>query len=305
MNLKKCIMIYNSNSGKKHISEHLFYPIFEKYDYEIEIIHTEYQGHAQKIVREIKEVDLVISAGGDGTYNEVVTGNLERKKPLLLGNLPIGTVNDVGHMYGYTNNTLKNLELLLSGTIKTIDVSNINHKIFTYVACFGNFMNIAYETPRILKKKYGRVGYLIYGLQAVKDKLKLYDVDYELENIHCSGRYSLIFIVNSDRVAGIKDLFEDIKLDDGKFEVVLCNLTSKKDLIKNLLLLPLRHINQIPGFSLYKTNNFKMTVKDRQETSWCIDGEKLNDSCDTFTIKMDQTMSVLIPNKNIDQLFLK
>ena len=54
------------------------------------------------------DVDLLLCAGGDGTLNEVISGNIERHKPILLGHLPLGSVNDVAHMYGMTNNTIKN-----------------------------------------------------------------------------------------------------------------------------------------------------------------------------------------------------
>ena len=46
------------------------------------------------------------------------TGNLQRKKRLTLANLPMGTTNDVGNMYGLTENYVKNLELLLQGVKK-------------------------------------------------------------------------------------------------------------------------------------------------------------------------------------------
>ena len=47
-------------------------------------------------------IDLVISVGGDGTFSEVMNGNLEREKQLVLAHLPVGTTNDIGHMYGFS-----------------------------------------------------------------------------------------------------------------------------------------------------------------------------------------------------------
>lgn len=304
--MKKCFVIYNYQSGKRKQNRSIekIYDILEKYDYETTLIYTKYKHHAEDIVYEIDEADLVISAGGDGTYNEVMAGNLRREKPLLIANLPMGTTNDVGHMYGYKNNLLKNLELLLQGSIQKADICTINGKIFTYVASFGNFMNIAYETPRRLKKKYGKLGYLIYGLQAVRDQLKFFNVTYQVHGMHCHGKYSLIFITNSNRIAGVNDIYEDVKLDDHKFEVVFCNLTSKREMVKSLCMLPLKHIHEIPGFTFYQTDHLEITFEDIQNTHWCIDGEKLESNQTTFSFEVIPNVKLLIPNTNIKQLFL-
>ena len=305
--MKKCFVIYNYQSGKSKSSKYIekIYSILEKYGYETTLIYTKYKKHAEDIVYEIDEADLVISAGGDGTYNEVMTGNLKRKKPLLIGNLPLGTTNDVGYMYGYRKNLMKNLELLLKGAVKKVDVCMIDGKLFTYVAGFGNFLNVAYDTPRHLKKKYGKLGYLIFGLQAVRDDLKFFDATYKVNGKTCTGKYSFIFITNSDRVAGVNDLYEDVKLNDGKFEVVLCNLQSKKELLKSIMFLPIKHIDQLPGFTFYQTDKFEISFENMHDTPWCIDGEKHDSKNNSYKFEVIENIELLVPVKNTDDLFIK
>lgn len=103
--------------------------------------------------------------GGDGTFNEIVHGNLCRKKRLVLAHIPIGTTNDVGVMFGYGKDIEKNIDLCLKGEIKGMDIPLINGRPFVYVAGFGKFMNIPYDTPRDLKKKYGHLAYMFGGLK--------------------------------------------------------------------------------------------------------------------------------------------
>lgn len=305
--MKKCFVIYNFQSGREKSNKYIdkVYETLEKYGYETTVIYTKYRHHAEDIVHEIDEADLVISAGGDGTFNEVMTGNLKRKEPLLVANLPLGTTNDVGHMYGYKRNMIKNLESLLSGSVQSVDVCTINDKIFTYVAGFGNFMNIAYDTPRYLKKKYGKLGYLIYGLKVVRGKLKLFDISYKIDGVECNGKYSFIFITNSNTVAGVKDIYKDIKLNDGKFEVVLCNLKSKRELIKSFGLLGIKHIDEIPGFTFYQTSKFEIMIDDIKETSWCLDGDKLESEEKRFNFEIKTGVKLLVPDKNKNILFVK
>ena len=154
--MKKCVVIYNPNSGRltNRVEIKRIYKILENYGYETEIKYTEYKGHAKEMTKELKNVDLLLCAGGDGTLNEVISGNIERRKPILLGHLPLGSVNDVAHMYGMTNNTIRNIVMLLHGKKKNIDVCLINNNPFVYVACMGAFVDISYATPRKLKEKY-------------------------------------------------------------------------------------------------------------------------------------------------------
>ena len=117
---------------------------------------TKEKGDATKFLLDVakKYSDATIySIGGDGTLNEVISGNIERKKPILLGHLPLGSVNDVAHMYGMSSNTSKNIVMLLNGVQKNIDVCLINNNPFVYVACIGAYVDISYATPRKLKEK--------------------------------------------------------------------------------------------------------------------------------------------------------
>ena len=154
--MKKCIIIMNPESGKKwKITTYQdFYDILRKYGYDTEIIFTKAKGDAKNIVQSLdKDTDLVLSGGGDGTLNEIVSGNLKREKTLTIAPLPLGSVNDVGTMYGLSKNIYKNLEKILKGDAKKIDICSINNTPFVYVACLGDYIDMAYATPRDLKKK--------------------------------------------------------------------------------------------------------------------------------------------------------
>ena len=115
--MKKCVVIYNPNSGKKIKQEFLaaYLDILMDYSYEPEVIFSKYKGHITKIVSELRPVDLVITLGGDGTFNEAMNGNFLREERLLLAHIPLGTTNDIGAMFGYGKDVINNLKLLLEG----------------------------------------------------------------------------------------------------------------------------------------------------------------------------------------------
>ena len=108
--MKKCAIIYNPNSGKK-ISFNImpqYEKMLNKYGYNVDVFYTKYKGHAKEIVKCLEYVDLVLSMGGDGTFNEVISGNYERCDRLVCAHIPIGTTNDIGTMMGYGKNMLNN-----------------------------------------------------------------------------------------------------------------------------------------------------------------------------------------------------
>lgn len=304
--MKKCIIIYNPNSGRKEVEKYLpeIKKIIEtKYD-EVFFKKTKYKGHAIEIVEKLSNVDLVMSFGGDGTFNEVMTGNLKRKNPLLLTHIPVGTTNDIGAMLGYTKDILSNVKLSLNGRIKDFDIGLINKHPFIYVAGFGKYTNISYDTPRTLKKKIGHLAYLKGAFQTFFQKTKLYDVSYEVNGEKYRGLFSFIIISNANHIAGVKNIYKDVLLDDNKFEVVLCTISKKKDILKSLYFLTMYDPSKVPGIYFYKTNEIKLTINNAETKTWCIDGEKLEKAKnDTYHIQIQKNIKILVPKKNISKLF--
>ena len=305
--MKKCLVVYNPNSGKynKEVTLPKIEKILNEYDYSVIIEKTKYKGDATSIVANIDKCDLVVSIGGDGTFNEVMTGNFMRKDRIVLCHLPSGTTNDVGAMWGYGKNMLNNLKLALNGKVKRIDICTINDKPFVYSSGFGKFMNIPYETPRELKKRIGHLAYIREGARDFFRKVKLYDITYEVDNEKYRGLFSFALITNANRVAGINNFYKDIKLDDNKFEVLLCNITKLKDIVKTLYFFALYDASKIPGFYFYKTDNIKIKFHIQIKTPLCIDGESFDDLSGEYNIKIDKDIYVLIPKKNISNLFIE
>ena len=304
--MKKCLVVYNPNSGKynKEVTLPKIEKILNEYDYDVVIEKTKYKGDATNIVANIDKCDLVVSIGGDGTFNEVMTGNFMRKDRIVLCHLPSGTTNDVGAMWGYGKNMLNNLKLALNGNVKRIDICTINDKPFVYSAGFGKFMNIPYETPRELKKRIGHLAYIREGARDFFRKVKLYDITYEVDNEKYRGLFSFALITNANRVAGINNFYKDIKLDDNKFEVLFCNITKLKDIVKTLYFFALYDASKIPGFYFYQTDNIKIKFNSPLKKPLCIDGESFDDMSGSYDIKIDHDVYVLMPKKNINSLFV-
>lgn len=303
--MRKAVIIINPQSGKTKKMKNFtgFYDILRKYGYDGEIKFTQGKGHATEIVKELpNDIDLVISAGGDGTLNEVVSGNVKRDKRLVIANLPMGTTNDVGNMYGLNRGVYENLEVILQGKPRKLDVVYINDTPFVYVACLGDYIDMAYNTPRRLKKRFGKLGYIIYAFQQIFNPINIYDIKYKIDGEEFEGSYSFIFISNSSRIAGMPDIYYDVKLDDNKFEVALATVKSKRDMLKMLMYITTIDVKDIPGITYYQTNDFEIEFLSKIKTSWCIDGEEYKNQGPKFKFRIDKKTKMMMPKEKIGEL---
>ena len=302
--MKKCTVIINPTSGKG-LNEKLaskISKVLEEYGYMAKVIITEYSGHAEKIIQEIPH-QLVISVGGDGTFYEVMNGNLKRDDSLILSHIPVGTTNDIGHMYGLGKDIIANLKDILEGEVKTIDIATINGRSFVYVASFGKFMEIPYETPQNLKHRLGYMAYLISGAKKIVSRTPKYNLTYEIDGVKYNGKYTFLIISNANRIAGINNFYNEMKLDDGQFEVMFCSISKLREMVKAFYILKTSDIEHVSGVDVYKTDNLKITFNNGIKP-WCLDGEKYDDKSLTYVIKNNLHVKMLIPKKNLDKLFL-
>lgn len=305
--MKNCVIIFNPNSGKKLDKNFLeaYVKILAQNNYDTKIYFTRYHGHATEIIYELEKADLVISIGGDGTFNEVMIGNLQRDERLLLAHIPVGTTNDLGSMFGYTKNILENLKMVLEGTVKGIDICTINNKPFVYSAGFGKFMNVPYETPRKTKERLGKYAYYFNGIKNFINPTPLYNLTYKVNGQTYKGNYSFMLISNANTVAGFNNFHKEVKLDDNKFEILFCKLTRKKDILRALYRITTGNVDSMKEFEFHRSNELKIIFKDYPKKAWCIDGEKLEETTKFYDINIVNDVKILLPQKNIDKLFVK
>jgi len=305
--MKKCVIICNPNSGNKNKKNLIgrFKTILEEHGYEVDVRITKYASHASKIIKELSDdIGLVLSVGGDGTFNEVITGNLKRKNKLLVSHLPLGTTNDLGSIFGMTKSPTNNLKLILDGAIKSIDICMINNQPFVYVAGLGKFVDVAYDTPRQLKKNLGHMAYLIGGIKSFRDKTQLFEMTYEANGEKITGLYSLALVCNARRIGGF-EVFKEVKMDDNQFEVLLTNITSRTDIMKTLYHLATKDITKLPGVYFFRTDHLKITLKEVPRKNWCLDGEKYKKNETSFDITINKEIKMLLPKTEIENIFIE
>ena len=224
MNYKNLLFILNPNAGKGEIRSKAvrILQLFSSAGYDVLVSPTSRAGEIPEIIqRRANGVDLVVCCGGDGTLNETVTGLMKLDPRPPLGYLPAGTVNDFASSLGISKYLEGAAQAVLSGSPVDVDIGRFGEQYFTYVAAFGAFTEVSYQTPQQSKNVFGRTAYVLEGLKRLTS-LKSYQASIEYDSGTCQGDYLFGMISNSSSVGGLK-LLDDaqISMNDGMFEVIL------------------------------------------------------------------------------------
>ncbi|MBN2696267.1 MAG: YegS/Rv2252/BmrU family lipid kinase [Bacilli bacterium] len=268
----KTMMIYNPLSGKQDFIRHLDRTVdkFTKAGYDVVAFATKRPKQATELARQACEenYEMLIIVGGDGTFNECVNGLMDFEKRPRIGYIPAGTCCDIGMTLGLTKNVRRATDIILSHDTVKMDVVKSNDRYFCYVSGNGAFIDISYVTDSRLKKKVGYFAYLIKGIEELFTIPKM-KMQVNHDNGEVKGRFSLILIINSKRVAGINMIYKP-SLDDGLVDVVMYrSLFPLNGLIYLLsLLLPFW---STPIVNRFKTSQLKVITDTKSR--WNVDGE--------------------------------
>ena len=223
--MKKLLFIMNPFAGQRRANRYLtdILTLFNRAGYDVTVYMTAGPGDGARMVEEkAADMDLIVCCGGDGTFNETVTGMLRAGADVPLGYIPAGSTNDFAASLRLPTNVLKAAQLIVEGKPRRYDVGQFGNRYFTYVASFGAFTRASYATAQSVKNALGHTAYLLEGIQELS-QLKNIHVRLELDG----GRViedDFLFgaISNSTSVGGILTLDpKQVDMSDGLFELLL------------------------------------------------------------------------------------
>lgn len=272
--MKKMLFIYNPNAGtgvlKPKLSEVL--DIFTKGGYEVTVYPTQkYQDGVEKIKSCPRGYDLIVCSGGDGTLDEVVTGMRIRGYDAPLGYIPAGTTNDFAASLGIPKDIISAAETAVNGVPFPCDVGRFNDDYFIYIAAFGLFTDVSYETKQSMKNILGHLAYVLEGTKRIFNipsyKIRVIHDGEEIEDEFIYG-----MVTNSRSVGGFKGIIgPDVVFDDGEFEVTLIR-TPKNPMELNDLLGAIM-LKQINPERMYSFKSGSIQFESMEPIPWTLDGE--------------------------------
>ena len=275
MNRKKVLVLINPNSGKKNSKESVLdaLNVFSANNYQMEIyLSQKPMGVTCYIEENGERFDVVAVFGGDGTLNEATNGLMKLKHKPVISYFPTGTMNDFGTNFGLTNDMKQCANIACVGHIESFDVGKMNSRYFNYVAGFGAFCNVSYETKQELKKQIGNLAYIIKAIHEIPN-LHPYHVKMNLDGKVFEKDLMFGLIINGNRVAGFEMVEQaDNTFKDGLFDIILVEHTPNLLELYNYPLGVLHPELNMKYVERYQAKS--IIIESQEKLAWTLDGEE-------------------------------
>lgn len=263
----KTLFIYNPSSGKGLRPRQIEY-----INHELSIMSSSMEYRYCKDLHQLYKAlenplyayDVLVFAGGDGTFHHVVNALSSHEYRPVLGIIPCGTLNDASKNFGYTRNITHSLKMISKGLVQEVDVFKVNNRYGVFSLSVGTFSDIPYKVKAIKKKRFQALSY--YGLAlkslAIKDCIQG-KISLNNQKPFCFAAPFLL-VLNSRYMGGFK-INNQAKLDDGLADLMY----TSKGWFNGLFRFFFRP-KKVHKFAFAEAN-----ITMNKISSWDIDGEEL------------------------------
>jgi diacylglycerol kinase (ATP) len=261
MKFHTAVVIFNPNStGDSESNAREFADRLKKADKKISVnvIATEYAGHAEKIAAEhaASDTTVIVSSSGDGGYNEVVNGVLLANGRCAVAVLPSGNANDHYHALA-SDDLVKNI---IKGKTRAIEAIKMQSRVdgkawkryaHSYVG-FGITPKIGKELTIRKLNAFNEKWHTVYHLMRFKH------VDISRDKV--VNRYSSLVFSTIGRMSKIIRLDESANHADGKMEVYETLYQSPWQLLGTLLHASLKGLTKNERVTDYELKTIDKTM---------------------------------------------
>jgi len=222
--MRHCTVIYNPVASR--FDNELLVAVLERLkdsDYLCSVVKSNRAGAVVPLVKERNDkCDLILTMGGDGTVSEACRGFCGQKQNALYAHLSMGTTNDVGKNLGLDpRDPVASLELILNGREKAVDYLTVNGSPFFYVSAFGYITEVPHKTPKFLKRNLGYAGYVAYFAGSSMKRLPRRRALRVTADGELLETESIITVISNSRLFAGINIYNDIDIGDGKFELAI------------------------------------------------------------------------------------
>ena len=306
--MKKLLFVYNPRAGKEMLKPRLsdVLDIFVKAGYEVTVHPTQAYRDAYYQIKEyeVGKYDLIACSGGDGTIDEVATGMMKRremgKDVVPEGYIPAGTTNDFAKSLHIPRKPLAAADNAVKGVPFPCDIGKFNDSVFVYIAAFGIFTDVSYETDQAVKNVLGHMAYILEGAKRIFN-IPSYKIKVEHDGEAIEDEFIFGMVTNSRSVGGFSNMVgKNIVFDDGLFEVTLIKTPKNPIALQEIIAALL--IEQVDTKHMYTFKTKKITFDSVEEIPWTLDGEFGGEQDYVEIENAQKAMEIMVPENHVLEL---
>lgn len=268
---KKILFVINPISGDidKADFQQVLKAFMDSNQQDFEVYLTSGKDDKKQISRLIDSLKphTVVAAGGDGTCNLVA--QLLVNKNIKLGIIPLGSANGMATGFSLPNDFRKNLQFIINGKSKPIDVLQINNDhISLHLSDVGVNAKIIERFDK--GNLRGILGYGKYFMEELKNakpaKFKIITSEKSRKKIAY-----MIIIANAAQYGTGAVINPNGQLDDGYFEVIVIRPKKFVQVLRMIIPFFTRKIHLLNFIDIYKEK--AVTIENYNRLPLQIDGE--------------------------------
>ncbi len=308
--MKRIYYICNLQAGKATLSYKIgaILDMMTKAGYEVTIHPT--QASFDAVLNTIAAADsgmydYIFCSGGDGTLNEVMCGMMQAKHKIPIGYIPSGSTNDFAKSIGIPRGILKAAAASLDGIPRSFDIGMVNDRSFNYIAAFGAFTEVPYETSQSVKNMFGPVAYIFNSISKITN-IRAFPMRITCDGEVYEDEFVFGMITNTSSVGGILNI-SDFCFDDGLFEITLLKRPENPIQLQKTLSF-LKNIHEISDEAkIISIRASEVTIELLQDTDvpWTVDGEYMENTSKFHIVNHKQAVSLLVPRSYAGTCFSK
>jgi YegS/Rv2252/BmrU family lipid kinase len=277
----KHLFIVNPTAGGKDKTEDVRAKVetaFKERDGEYEIYVTKAPMDAtRKIEEEAARTEhlRVYACGGDGTFNECVCG-AARKPNVAVCPFPTGTGNDFCRMFGEEKDLFRDLDALLDGEERPIDLIDCNGRYSANICSVGVDARIGTDVH-----KYSRIplvgGATGYVVSAVVNMFKGIATKMEVscDDFRAEGKHTLVCACNGRFYGGGFNPSPDALPDDGIMDVFIANRVNLLQFAALIGKYAKGKADELPKHIKHIRSSGELVIRCEKEDVAQLDGEAL------------------------------
>jgi YegS/Rv2252/BmrU family lipid kinase len=233
-------IIVNPTSGRGTGEQSI--PQIEKYlseaGLDFDLVCTERSWHAPELAKQAVAdgFDVVVSAGGDGTVNEVINGLIMAKDSNIgtatMGVLGVGRGNDFAFSMGIPSELEASCQTLAQNHRRMIDIGRVTGGLFPEGRYFGNGLGIGFDAvvgfeALKLKRLHGFASYVVAALKTIFLYFRAPMVRIDLDGEEITMPALMVTVMNGIRQGGGFMMAPNGAPDDGLFDVCIVRQVSR------------------------------------------------------------------------------
>jgi len=215
--------------------------------------------------------DILVAAGGDGTISavaEAVVGST-----VILGVLPIGTLNHFAKDLGIVPNLQSAMKVIAGGHVQNLDVGQVNGHSFINNSSIGLYPQMVHHRDhQQLRLGRGKWAAMFFAALAIFRRYPLIQIKLETDTRSYECVTPFVFIGNNRYETHLLALGARPRLDAGELSVYFANRTGRFGLFRLMLRALIGRLNQARDFEILMAREVRIETP-RPSIHVALDGE--------------------------------